>query len=186
MRTIYTRRGTELLQKTLAAQSVDFAIVDLGDNGGDQPWSTFTEPILAAARAPFNLAAGPLLRGRLYCRAANDQLLLLVVAQLLLLVLAKMLATKGHVSMAQLLLLGEGEEGEAQMLLLVVLLQPPVGSCGLFFASSSFFFFLPPLLPFLLCRQDHFLKHFSIFTCPYWLCCCSCCWCCFLWCCCSC
>ena len=79
LRTIYTRRGTELLQKTLAAQSVDFAIVDLGGNGVDQPWSTFTETILAAARAPFNLAAGPLLRGRLYCRAADDQLLLLVV-----------------------------------------------------------------------------------------------------------
>ncbi len=75
LRTVYTRRGTELLQRTLATQSVDFAVVDLVQ----QDWQTRSHAMLAAAQEPFDLAQGPLLRGRLYRHAADDQLFLLVV-----------------------------------------------------------------------------------------------------------
>jgi hypothetical protein len=48
-------------------------------NAANQPWSALAEPMLAAARAPFDLAQGPLLRGRLYSRAADDHIFVLVV-----------------------------------------------------------------------------------------------------------
>ena len=75
LRTVYTRRGEDLLQRTLATQSVDFAAVDVAD----LPWSALVEPILTAAREPFNLDEGPVLRGRLYSRAEDEHLFLLVV-----------------------------------------------------------------------------------------------------------
>jgi acyl transferase domain-containing protein/acyl-CoA synthetase (AMP-forming)/AMP-acid ligase II/acyl carrier protein len=75
LRTVYTRQGEALLQRTLATQTVDFAVV----NAANQPWSALAEPMLAAARAPFDLAQGPLLRGRLYSRAADDHIFVLVV-----------------------------------------------------------------------------------------------------------
>jgi hypothetical protein len=75
LRTVYTRQGEALLQRTLATQTVDFAVV----NAANQPWSALAEPMLADARAPFDLAQGPLLRGRLYSRAAEDHIFVLVV-----------------------------------------------------------------------------------------------------------
>ncbi len=75
LRTVYTRRGVELLQRTLPTGTVDFAASSVAD----PPWESQIEPILAAARAPFNLEEGPILRGRLFSRADNDHLFLLVV-----------------------------------------------------------------------------------------------------------
>ena len=75
LRTVYTRQGEALLQRILATQTVDFAVV----NAANQPWSALAEPMLAAARAPFDLAQGPLLRGRLYSRTADDHIFVLVV-----------------------------------------------------------------------------------------------------------
>jgi hypothetical protein len=75
LRTVYTRRDDTLLQRTLSVQSVDFAAIDVAD----QPWETLIEPILVAAREPFDLMHGPVLRGRLFNRVAGDHLFLLVV-----------------------------------------------------------------------------------------------------------
>ncbi|MCE7987757.1 MAG: SDR family NAD(P)-dependent oxidoreductase [Caldilinea sp. CFX5] len=75
LRTVYTRQGEALLQRTLVDQTVDFAVVDVAN----QPWSALAEAMLADARAPFDLAQGPLLRGRLYSRAADDHIFVLVV-----------------------------------------------------------------------------------------------------------
>ena len=75
LRTVYTRQGDDLLQRILPAQRVDVELVEVGS----QPWSAMVEAILAAAREPFNLAEGPLLRGRLYSRTANDHLFLFVI-----------------------------------------------------------------------------------------------------------
>lgn len=75
LRTVYTRQGEALLQRILATQTVDFALVNATANS----WPALAETMLAAARAPFDLAQGPLLRGRLYSRAADDHIFVLVV-----------------------------------------------------------------------------------------------------------
>ncbi len=75
LRTVYSRDNEELLQRILPTHSVDFAEVDVQN----QPWSALAESILATAQQPFDLAHGPLVRGRLFSRTATDNLLLLVV-----------------------------------------------------------------------------------------------------------
>ncbi len=75
LRTVYTRQGDALLQRTLATQTADFAVV----NAADHQWSDLAETMLADARSPFDLGQGPLLRGRLYSRAADDHIFVLVV-----------------------------------------------------------------------------------------------------------
>lgn len=75
LRTIFVRRDGELLQRIPPARTVDFAAVNLEN----QSWQSAAHVILLAAQQPFNLAEGPLLRGRLFSRGAEDHLLLLVV-----------------------------------------------------------------------------------------------------------
>lgn len=75
LRTVYARRDGQLQQRTLTTQAADFAVV----NVQNQPWPAINERVLAAARQPFDLAQGPLLRVRLFTRSANNHLLLLVV-----------------------------------------------------------------------------------------------------------
>ena len=69
LRTVYTRRGVELLQRTLPTGTVDFAASSVAD----PPWESQIEPILAAARAPFNLEEGPVLRDRLFMFLSNEK-----------------------------------------------------------------------------------------------------------------
>lgn len=75
LRTVYTRRADQLLQHTRATAGVDFAVIDVKH----QPWPAMAARVLAAARQPFDLAQGPLLRAQLFSRGASDHLLLLVV-----------------------------------------------------------------------------------------------------------
>lgn len=75
LRTVFARRDADLIQRTLATHTVDFAAVNLENRS----WHSAADAILAAARQPFDLAHGPLLRGRLFSRAADDHVFLLVV-----------------------------------------------------------------------------------------------------------
>jgi len=75
LRTVYSREAAGLVQRILPAQRVDFASVDMAQDSE----TAVAAAILAAARQPFDLAQGPLLRGRLFSRAADEHLLLLVV-----------------------------------------------------------------------------------------------------------
>lgn len=75
LRTVYTRREGKLVQRILPTQTVDFAIVDMAQDSE----TVLAAALLAAARHPFDLAHGPLLRGRLFSRATDEHLLLLVV-----------------------------------------------------------------------------------------------------------
>ncbi len=78
LRTVYTQRGTECLQRTLPTQTLDFVVVNIALQEENQPWSWEAEAILRAVQQPFDLETGPIMRVRLWSRGVEDHLLLFV------------------------------------------------------------------------------------------------------------
>jgi amino acid adenylation domain-containing protein len=75
LRTVYAARDGEPAQQVLARQDVSFEAIDAAawDEG------ELRARVAEAAHAPFDLAAGPLLRARLFSRAGDDHVLLIAV-----------------------------------------------------------------------------------------------------------
>ncbi len=78
LRTVYARRGTELLQRTLDKQSADFVVINLADQGTNQSWFSEVDRISAVVQQPFDLGCEPVMRVRLFSKAADDHLLVFV------------------------------------------------------------------------------------------------------------
>ena len=74
LRTTYADRGGAPMAHVHVEAPVAFDVAQVGDLGGDE----LRERVLADVRQPFDLERGPVLRARLYRRAADDYVLALV------------------------------------------------------------------------------------------------------------
>jgi long-chain acyl-CoA synthetase len=74
LRTIYSRQNNKLLQRVLDSQTTHFETINITTPS----WKNIASIIEEAAKKPFNLEQGPLLRAYLFSRKPNDHLFLIV------------------------------------------------------------------------------------------------------------
>ncbi|CAK0769738.1 Malonyl CoA-acyl carrier protein transacylase (modular protein) [Gammaproteobacteria bacterium] len=75
LRTIYFKHGANLMQRILPSQTVDFEMIEVDC----QSWEESSSLIQEAARKPFDLKCGPVLRCCLFSKGIADHLFLMVV-----------------------------------------------------------------------------------------------------------
>ncbi|MBF0102121.1 MAG: SDR family NAD(P)-dependent oxidoreductase [Desulfobacterales bacterium] len=75
LRTVYFRHGADFMQQVIASQTVDFEMTDVDC----QSWEESASLIQEAARKPFDLKHGPVLRCCLFSRKITDHLFLMVI-----------------------------------------------------------------------------------------------------------